>query len=51
MQLLPFAYPLYYIILFVTRQIDDEEVCKRKYGAKWDNYIKEVPYRIVPGTI
>jgi delta14-sterol reductase len=48
-RLIPLLYPLYYIILFVTRQIDDDAVCKTKHGAKWDEYCKTVPYRIFPG--
>jgi delta14-sterol reductase len=47
--LLPWCYPLYYIALFVTRQVDDEVVCARKYGVKWNEYVKRVPYRICPG--
>lgn len=47
-QYLPFLYPLYYCILFITRQIDDDAVCAAKYGLKWDEYMKMVPYRIIP---
>lgn len=47
-RLLPFLYPLYYILLFVPRQIDDDKVCATKYGEKWDEYVRRVPYRIVP---
>jgi delta14-sterol reductase len=47
--LIPLLYPLYYCVLFVTRQLDDEEVCRKKYGAKWEEYTKAVPYRIFPG--
>lgn len=45
----PLLYPLYYILLFIPRQIDDEAICAAKYGTKWEQYVKEVPYRIVPG--
>ena len=45
----PMLYPVYYIILFVTRQIDDDAVCKAKYGEKWDLYCKKVKSRIIPG--
>lgn len=48
-RLLPLLYPIYYILLFVPRQIDDDEVCKTKYGKAWDEYTKKVPYRICPG--
>lgn len=47
--LVALAYPIYYCILFVTRQIDDDGVCKIKYGEKWDEYCKIVKYRIIPG--
>lgn len=46
---LAWTYPLYYIALFVPRQIDDDRVCAAKYGAAWDEYVKLVPSRIVPG--
>ncbi|KAF0730348.1 hypothetical protein Ae201684P_013159 [Aphanomyces euteiches] len=45
---LPWLYPIYYVGLFVTRQMDDDAVCKLKYGDKWDEYCARVPYRIVP---
>ena len=41
-------YPLYYILLFVPRQMDDDAICKMKYGKLWDEYEKRVPWRIVP---
>ena len=47
---LPWLYPLYYVLLFVPRQFDDDALCKSKYGAKWDEYVQKVPYRIVPGV-
>lgn len=47
-KLIPLLYPLYYVLLFVPRQIDDDAVCKAKYGAVWDDYCKIVPYRICP---
>lgn len=44
-------YPLYYVAIFVPRQIDDDLVCERKYGkAVWAEYVKRVPWRIVPGV-
>ncbi|MFM9863203.1 MAG: DUF1295 domain-containing protein [Micropepsaceae bacterium] len=46
----PWAYQLYYIALLVPRQIDDDRRCAEKYGALWNEYIKRVPYRIVPGV-
>lgn len=46
--ILPWMYPLYYVLLFVGRQIDDDARCRRKYKDLWDEYCKRVPYRIVP---
>lgn len=45
----PLLYPLYYVALFVPRQIDDEAICAAKYGKKWEEYSRRVKYRIVPG--
>jgi delta14-sterol reductase len=47
--LLPFAYPAYYVGLFVPRQLDDDAICAAKYGAVWTEYCRRVPYRMVPG--
>jgi len=41
-------YPLYYIILLLTRQRDDDKRCTLKYGELWKEYKKKVPYRIIP---
>jgi len=48
--LLAWAYPLYYILLFVPRQIDDDKLCSAKYAASWEEYRRLVPYRIFPGV-
>lgn len=45
----PWLYPLYYVALLVPRQIDDDRRCAQKYQALWSDYVKRVPYRIVPG--
>lgn len=44
----PWLYPLYYIALLFTRQIDDDKRCRIKYGKLWDIYKEKVPYRIIP---
>merc|ERR1719506_513211 len=47
---LPWLYPLYYVALFVPRQLDDDAQMRAKYGAAtFGKYEKQVPYRIVPG--
>jgi delta14-sterol reductase len=47
---LPWLYPAYYVALFIPRQLDHDLVCSKKYGDVWDEYVKLVPYRIVPGV-
>lgn len=42
-------YPLYYLVLLVPRQIDDDRRCAAKYGSLWTQYCAKVPHRIVPG--
>ena len=44
----PWLYPLYYVALLFTRQVDDDKRCSLKYGALWTQYLKKVPYRIIP---
>lgn len=46
--LLPWLYPLYYLVLLVPRQLDDDRRCAEKYGALWEEYRRAVPRRIVP---
>ena len=46
--ILPWLYPLYYIIFLITRERDDDKRCAGKYGALWDEYRKVVPWRIIP---
>jgi protein-S-isoprenylcysteine O-methyltransferase Ste14 len=44
----PWLYPLYYVVLLFSRQIDDNKRCAHKYGDLWKVYLKKVPYRIIP---
>jgi delta14-sterol reductase len=44
----PWLYPLYYVVLLVPRQLDDDKRCAMKYGPLWQEYKKRVPYRIIP---
>ena len=46
--LVSLLYPVYYVLLFVPRERDDEALCKAKYGDAWKAYVQLVPYRIVP---
>ncbi len=45
---LAWLYPLYYVALLFPRQIDDDKRCALKYGELWNEYLKRVPYRIIP---
>jgi delta14-sterol reductase len=44
----PYFYVIYFAMLLIHRQMRDDHQCTLKYGADWDRYCKEVPYRIVP---
>jgi delta14-sterol reductase len=44
----PWLYPLYYLVLLVPRQIDDDRRCAEKYGELWQEYRRAVPRRIIP---
>jgi delta14-sterol reductase len=41
-------YPIYYVALFVSRQADDDKVCRAKYGELWDEYTMKIRYKIIP---
>jgi delta14-sterol reductase len=41
-------YPIYYVALMLSRQADDDKVCRAKYGELWDDYSAKVKYKIVP---
>jgi delta14-sterol reductase len=45
----PWLYPLYYVVLLVPRQIDDDKRCAERYGPLWEEYCRRVPCRIIPG--
>ena len=42
-------YPLYYVLLLVPRERDDDARCAAKYGVLWEEYRRRVRRRIVPG--
>ncbi len=44
----PWLYPLYYVLLLFPRQHFDDLRCAAKYGPLWSEYVKRVPYRIIP---
>jgi len=47
--LVPWLYPVYYVVLLFPRERDDDRRCAEKYGALWQEYCRRVPRRIVPG--
>jgi len=47
----PYFYVIFLTLLLVDRAFRDDDRCKKKYGVYWDEYCKEVPYRIVPGLL
>ena len=44
----PWLYPLYYLAFLLRRERDDDRRCAEKYGPLWDEYLKRVPWRIIP---
>lgn len=45
-----YFYLIYFAVLLVHRERRDEEKCRRKYGKDWDEYCKQVKWRIIPGV-
>ncbi len=44
------AYAIFLCSFIITRQMEDEKQCIRKYGEEaWGEYKKHVPHRIIPG--
>ncbi|MBI5536712.1 MAG: DUF1295 domain-containing protein [Deltaproteobacteria bacterium] len=46
----PWLYPLYYVALLFPRQAADDRRCAAKYGELWKEYVRRVPWRIIPGV-
>ena len=44
-----YFYLVFLAVLLVYRERRDDEKCRRKYGADWEEYCKRVPARIIPG--
>lgn len=45
-----YFYMVYFAVLLIHRQRRDDEKCHRKYGEDWDEYCRQVPWRIIPGV-
>lgn len=48
--ILPYFYFFFLTTLLIHRCLRDEDRCSKKYGAGWDQYCKQVPYRLIPGV-
>ncbi|XP_048860571.1 delta(14)-sterol reductase LBR [Brienomyrus brachyistius] len=48
--ILPYFYVIYFICLLIHRETRDEKQCRKKYGSAWDEYCRQVRYRIIPGV-
>ncbi|KAG0175780.1 hypothetical protein DFQ29_007041 [Apophysomyces sp. BC1021] len=46
---IPYTYTISTAILLAYRVCRDEGYCRDKYGEDWNQYCKQVPYRIIPG--
>lgn len=46
--ILPYFYIVYMTILLMQRVERDHQRCSGKYGKYWDQYCKEVPYKVLP---
>nr|VDC99028.1 unnamed protein product [Brassica rapa] len=44
----PYFYPIYLLILLIWRERRDEVRCAEKYKEIWAEYLRLVPYRILP---
>lgn len=43
-----YFYMLYFAVLLVHRQMRDDEKCHKKYGKDWEEYCRQVKWRIIP---
>jgi 7-dehydrocholesterol reductase len=49
-RLLPFTYFFYLTSLLVDRCQRIDGRCLAKYGVAWEEYVRRVPYKLVPGV-
>lgn len=47
----PWFYFMFFMIMIIHRATRDIERCRRKYGAAWTQYEKEVPYLFFPVSL
>ncbi|CAF1435388.1 unnamed protein product, partial [Didymodactylos carnosus] len=46
--LIPWILPVYYLMVIYNRSRIEDAQCRKKYGALWDNYSKQVKYAVIP---
>ena len=49
--ILPFYYPVFFVIMILHRYFRDFERCKNKYEEDWDKYCSIVKYSFIPYVI
>lgn len=49
--ILPYYYPVFFVIMILHRYTRDTERCKLKYGKDWDKYCGIVKYAFIPYVI
>ena len=47
---MPYFYVVFLTILLFHRAKRDDVKCRLKYGKYWEEYCKEVPYKVIPGV-
>jgi len=47
---MPYFYVIFLTILLFHRAKRDDVKCRTKYGKYWDEYCKEVPFKVIPGV-
>jgi delta14-sterol reductase len=45
-----YCYAVYFAVLLVHRERRDDVACSEKYGEDWEEYKKQVKWRILPGV-
>jgi len=45
----PYLHFLYLLALLMDRTSRVDAMCAQKYGRYWEEYVKLVPYKLVPG--
>jgi len=44
----PYVLPLWLVCLFSHRAWRDDQRCRAKYGALWDEYCRRARFRMIP---